>query len=81
MNVSAFQWAVDGNHSFPSTPPRPHRLTDCWCQPFDYEGVIVHNSMDQREIDSFPVSPPAPWSDSYFDPRSSSLYLLTVSVR
>lgn len=42
-------WAIDGNHVIPLDDLRPHSLTDCWCQPFDDEGVIVHNSMDQRE--------------------------------
>ena len=22
----------------------------CWCKPIEDEGVIVHNSMDQREL-------------------------------
>jgi len=31
---------------------RPHEIASswCWCRPFEDEGVIVHNSMDQREL-------------------------------
>jgi hypothetical protein len=42
-------WAIQGKHILPLNDLRPHTLSDCWCQPADDDGVIVHNSMDQRE--------------------------------
>jgi hypothetical protein len=37
-------------HVYPLDDLREHELSlDCWCKPYDDEGVIVHNSMDQRE--------------------------------
>jgi hypothetical protein len=43
-------WRIDGNHVYPTDDLRPHSLTDCWCHPTDDEGIMVHHSMDQREI-------------------------------
>jgi hypothetical protein len=44
--------APDGMfHVVPTNDLRPHGLdTACWCQPFDDEGVWVHNSLDRREF-------------------------------
>lgn len=45
----------DGHqHVVPKDDMRPHRHSiDCWCRPkpdHEAEHVIVHNSMDEREI-------------------------------
>jgi hypothetical protein len=40
------------NHVYPVSDLRKHETEgeDCWCQPIiDEYGVVVHNSMDQRE--------------------------------
>ncbi|MGP0076188.1 MAG: hypothetical protein ACLPWF_30065 [Bryobacteraceae bacterium] len=42
-------WAITGNHVYPINDLRKHSLRDCWCRPFDDEGVTVHNSLDGRE--------------------------------
>jgi hypothetical protein len=37
-------------HVCPVDDLRPHDLNaDCWCQPTDDDGVMVHHSMDRRE--------------------------------
>ena len=43
-------WKVDGNHVYPTNDLRSHSVTDCWCRPFEDDGVIVHNSLDRREL-------------------------------
>jgi len=43
-------WKVQGNHVLPASDLRAHSLTDCWCRPVEDDGVIVHNSLDQREL-------------------------------
>lgn len=45
----ATSWRVDANHVYPVNDFREHSITNCWCQPIDDEGVIVHNSLDGRE--------------------------------
>jgi hypothetical protein len=42
-------WEIASNHVYPLYDLRPHSLTDCWCRPRDDKGIVVHNSMDQRE--------------------------------
>jgi hypothetical protein len=38
-------------HVIPQNDLRDHEeSTTCWCQPHFDDGVIVHNSMDQREL-------------------------------
>jgi hypothetical protein len=44
------EWKVVGNHVCPVNDLREHLLTDCWCSPMDDDGIIVHNSLDQREL-------------------------------
>ena len=39
-------------HVYPINDLRPHNTENglnCWCNPIEDEGVIVHNSMDERE--------------------------------
>lgn len=37
-------------HVWPSRDLKPHETSkECWCRPFDDDGVTVHNAMDQRE--------------------------------
>ena len=37
-------------HVIPIGDLKPHTETaDCWCKPWDDEGVLVHNAMDRRE--------------------------------
>lgn len=43
--------AADGSaHVIPEADLKPHVESDCcWCDPYDDDGVVVHNSMDRRE--------------------------------
>lgn len=38
-------------HVYPIGDLRPHEADgkQCWCHPTEDDGVIVHNSMDERE--------------------------------
>lgn len=37
-------------HVIPRDDLRPHDdSAECWCRPFDEDGVCVHNSLDRRE--------------------------------
>lgn len=37
-------------HVIPTDDLKSHQPTaQCWCRPFDDEGVLVHNAMDKRE--------------------------------
>ena len=41
----------DGSrHVRPMNDLRPHGDEDCWCRPYDDDGVWIHNSMDRREL-------------------------------
>ena len=46
----ALAWGVTGRHVYPFNDLREHCLGDCWCRPVDDEGLIVHNSLDGREL-------------------------------
>lgn len=50
MTTARNDWEIVGNHVLPAHDLRQHQLTDCWCKPTDDDGVIVHNSMDRREL-------------------------------
>jgi len=43
-------WKVDGNHVYPVNDLREHSVAGCWCRPTDDDGIMVHNSLDRREI-------------------------------
>jgi hypothetical protein len=43
-------WRVTGNHVYPAHDLREHSLKDCWCNPTEDEGVLVHHSLDGREL-------------------------------
>lgn len=44
-------WSLIGLHVMPNCDTREHNESeDCWCEPVDDEGVIVHNSADGREL-------------------------------
>ncbi len=43
-------WKVDGNQVYPVDDLREHAVTDCWCGPVDDDGIVVHNSLDGREM-------------------------------
>ena len=43
-------WKVDGNHVYPVDDLREHAVTDCWCGPLDDDDIVIHNSLDGREI-------------------------------
>ena len=45
-----FTWKLVRNHVMPVNDLREHSLTDCWCDPFDDEGITVHKSLDGREL-------------------------------
>jgi hypothetical protein len=35
---------------YPLDDLKPHVVNgECWCRPFEDDGVIVHNAMDRRE--------------------------------
>lgn len=45
------QWGVFDKHVIPLNDWREHEINpDCWCNPFYDEEVIVHNSLDEREL-------------------------------
>jgi hypothetical protein len=37
-------------HVMPIDDLKAHYTYDCWCVPFDEDGIWVHNSMDGREL-------------------------------
>jgi hypothetical protein len=43
-------WKVEGNQVYPINDLREHSLVRCWCRPSDDDGIIVHNSLDRREL-------------------------------
>ena len=43
-------WKAVGKHICPVNDLRQHLLHDCWCDPHDDEGFIVHHSLDGREL-------------------------------
>jgi hypothetical protein len=43
-------WKVDGTHVYPVNDLREHSVTDCWCGLVDDDGIVVHNSLDGREM-------------------------------
>jgi hypothetical protein len=49
-NGTKMAWRVDGSHVRPVDDLREHSLIGCWCQPTDDDGVIVHKSLDGREL-------------------------------
>ncbi len=42
-------WKVVGNHICPVNDLREHLLKNCWCNPDDDDGLIVHHGLDRRE--------------------------------
>jgi hypothetical protein len=53
MNRTARQtmaWKIDGTHVYPVNDLREHSVTNCWCEPVDDDGIMVHNSLDGREL-------------------------------
>lgn len=48
--ASEMPWKVVGTHVMPVNDLREHTMTACWCHPTDDDGVILHNSLDQREL-------------------------------
>jgi hypothetical protein len=43
-------WAITRNHVYPINDLRRHSLRECWCRPFDDEGLTIHTSLDGREL-------------------------------
>jgi len=43
-------WKVVGIQVIPVDDLREHSLNNCWCDPRDDDGVVVHNSLDGREL-------------------------------
>ena len=44
-------WEVIGCHVLPQEDLRPHEISEhCWCVPTDDDGILVHHSMDKREL-------------------------------
>ena len=43
-------WRVQENHVYPLSDLREHSLRNCWCRPIDDDGIMVHNSLDGREL-------------------------------
>jgi hypothetical protein len=48
--VIALPWGLAGNHLIPVDDLRQHKLTNCWCRPEYDDGLVIHNSLDQREL-------------------------------
>ena len=48
--VPKLTWKVDGNHVYPVNDLREHSVARCWCRPTNDDGVVVHNSLDCREL-------------------------------
>ena len=48
--VHQLAWKVDRNHVYPANDLREHLLINCWCGPADDDGIVVHNSLDGREL-------------------------------
>lgn len=46
----SLSWRVTGNHVYPAHDLREHSLTNCWCNPTDDDGILVHHSLDGREL-------------------------------
>jgi hypothetical protein len=44
------RWQVTRNHVYPVNDLREHSLTKCWCRPIEDEGIVIHNSLDAREL-------------------------------
>ena len=54
MSALGCAWEVivderHGRHVMPINDLRQHRLENCFCTPFDEDGITVHNSLDGRE--------------------------------
>jgi hypothetical protein len=43
-------WKVEENHVYPVNDLREHTVAECWCNPVDDDGIMVHNSLDGREM-------------------------------
>jgi hypothetical protein len=43
-------WKIHGTHVYAVNDLREHSVTDCWCDPVDDDGIVVHNSLDGREM-------------------------------
>jgi hypothetical protein len=43
-------WKIVGIQVIPVDDLREHSLTECWCEPHEDEGIIVHHSLDGREL-------------------------------
>jgi hypothetical protein len=43
-------WLVKGDQVYPINDLRQHMAVDCWCRPSENDGVIIHNSLDRREL-------------------------------
>jgi hypothetical protein len=48
--IDTASWTVVGAHVLPVADLRQHSFDECWCDPQDHDGVIVHNSLDRREL-------------------------------
>jgi hypothetical protein len=42
-------WKVVGTQVIPVNDLREHSLDNCWCDPREDDGVVVHHSLDGRE--------------------------------
>lgn len=49
---NATGWRADGPFVYPLNDLREHDVENpkCWCQPFYEDHILVHNSLDQREL-------------------------------
>lgn len=44
------KWRHGQGHVMPVRDLREHTISDCWCDPVDDDGVMLHNSLDEREV-------------------------------
>ena len=50
LEVGDADGTVQSIHVLPIEDMREHEVSECWCNPRDDDGVIVHNSQDGREL-------------------------------
>jgi hypothetical protein len=44
------RWAVTANHVYPVDDLRDHEPENCWCGPYEDHGLVIHKSLDGREL-------------------------------
>ncbi len=51
MTDTTGKWQIDGAEVYPLNDLKEHKLgSDCWCEPFIDDNILVHNGADKREF-------------------------------